>query len=157
MEQQQFEEISSEVQALHKSMKNIMEIVFATSPLLALSTHGWAWKSHSTYLLRIYLSLGNDRPQILTQLEDCVLEVIMAISEGKPFENAMDVLYSQVSSLEKDLANDNDAINWFNLEVSDMALPATPASALPSTPAAGMLFYFYSIFFLTSFLKNPID
>ena len=54
MDQEQFEEISNEIQILHKSMKNVMEIVFATSPLLALSTHGWASKSYgSIYLLRV--------------------------------------------------------------------------------------------------------
>jgi hypothetical protein len=54
MDPQQFEDICNEMQTLHKSMKNAMEIVFATSPLLALSTHGWASKSyHSTYLLRV--------------------------------------------------------------------------------------------------------
>ena len=54
MDMQQFEEISNEMQILHKSIKNMMEVVFATSPLLALSTHGWASKSyHSTYLLRV--------------------------------------------------------------------------------------------------------
>lgn len=51
---QQFEEISNEMKMLHKPMKNVMEVVFATSPLLALSTHGWASKSYnSTYLLRV--------------------------------------------------------------------------------------------------------
>lgn len=54
MEPQQFEEISNEIQNLHKSMKNVMEVVFATSPLLALSSHGWRQKSyHSTYLVRV--------------------------------------------------------------------------------------------------------
>ena len=54
MDPQQFEEISNDVQVLHKSMKNVIEMVFATSPILALSTHGWAGKSfHSTYLLRV--------------------------------------------------------------------------------------------------------
>jgi len=54
MGQQQFEEISNEMQNLHKSMKNLMEIVFATSPLLALSTHGWSGRFiKSTFLLRV--------------------------------------------------------------------------------------------------------
>src|ERR1700678_1296395 len=56
MDAQQFDDISEELQLLHKSMKNILDIVFATSPLLALSTHGWnsRWTSiHSTYLLRV--------------------------------------------------------------------------------------------------------
>jgi hypothetical protein len=54
MDSQQFEDISNELQILQKSIKNVMEIVFAISPLLALSTHGWDSKSvHSTYLLRV--------------------------------------------------------------------------------------------------------
>lgn len=54
MDSPQFEEISDQLKLLHKSMKNVMEIVFAMSPLLALSTHGWDAKSlHSTYLLRV--------------------------------------------------------------------------------------------------------
>jgi hypothetical protein len=54
MDPVQFEELTMEIQSLHKGMKNVIDIVFATSPLLALSTHGWASKScHSTYLLRV--------------------------------------------------------------------------------------------------------
>ena len=56
MDTQQLEDISNEIQSLHKPMKNIIEIVFAASPLLALSTHGWASQTlHSTYLLRVML------------------------------------------------------------------------------------------------------
>lgn len=58
MDSQQFEDIYEELHILQKSMKNIMEIVFATSPLLALSTRGWDSRSfHSTYLLRVSDSL----------------------------------------------------------------------------------------------------
>lgn len=54
MDMQNLEEISEEIQTLHKPIKNVIEIVFATSPLLALSTSGWANKSfNSTYLLRV--------------------------------------------------------------------------------------------------------
>ena len=110
----QLEETTNDVQALHKSMKNAIEVVFATSPLLALSTHGWASRSfHSTYLLRVsnawvaflifeiltlnktFLALGNNRPQILVHLEDCVLEAIAAISEGKRHEDVLQTLYSE--------------------------------------------------------------
>ena len=50
----QFADISTVIQLLHKSMKNVIEIVFAISPLLALSTHSWAAKAcNSTYLLRV--------------------------------------------------------------------------------------------------------
>jgi hypothetical protein len=48
------EDISIEIQSLHRSMKNAIEIVFATSPLLALSTRGWAGKFFdSNYLLKV--------------------------------------------------------------------------------------------------------
>jgi hypothetical protein len=58
MDSQHFEDISDGLQALQKSIKNVMEIVFAISPLLALSTHGWDSKSvHSTYLLRVSYGL----------------------------------------------------------------------------------------------------
>jgi hypothetical protein len=54
MDAEQFQEVFDEIQILQKSMKNMIEIVFASSPLLALSTHGWASRSyHSTYLLRV--------------------------------------------------------------------------------------------------------
>lgn len=160
MEPLQLEQISYEIQALHKSMKNIIEIVFATSPLLALSTRGWSWRTvNSTYLLRVscilvgfwklltifkvFISLGNDRPQILVDLEDRVLESIIAISEGQLTENVLDTLHSQVSILEKDLSSDNDAMNWFNLLTTGFSIPPTPpASIFPSTPSSGVSLYF---------------
>ena len=40
MDPQQFTDVSEAIQTLHRAMKNVMEIVFAASPLLALSTHG---------------------------------------------------------------------------------------------------------------------
>ena len=51
---QQLEDLAKKIEPLHRSMKNMMEIVFAISPLLALSTHGWASTFiHSSYLLRV--------------------------------------------------------------------------------------------------------
>jgi hypothetical protein len=51
---QELEDISNEMEITHKSMKNAMEMVFATSPLLALHTSGWGKRAHhSTYLLRV--------------------------------------------------------------------------------------------------------
>ena len=155
MDSQQFEDISDEMQILQKSMKNVMEIVFATSPLLALSTHRWGSKSfHSTYLLRvgdhlvfsyhllttnkIFLALGNDCPKILVKLENCVLEAIFDISEGKSFEPVIDALHIQIESLQKDLVNDNEALNWFNLSKPAFSAPLTPPpSVFCPTPLAG--------------------
>jgi hypothetical protein len=54
MDPQQLEDVSNAIEALHKSIKNAIEVAFAVSPLLALSTHGWASKSfNSVYLLRV--------------------------------------------------------------------------------------------------------
>ena len=46
------------------------------------------------------MALGNNRPQILLRLEDCVLNAVISITEGKTRENIIDDLYSQISSLE---------------------------------------------------------
>jgi hypothetical protein len=71
LDPQQFEDISNEMKTLHKSMKNLIEVVFATSPLLALSTQGWATKNqHRTYMLRVsdflvfFLTFINDEKDI---------------------------------------------------------------------------------------------
>lgn len=156
MDSQQFEDICDELQILHKSMKNIMAIVFATSPLLALSTRGWDSRSfHSTYLLRvsdilvfylsfinnqqkIFLALGNDRPKILVKLEDCVLQAIFDISEGKSSEPVIDGVHFQMESLQKDLENDDEALNWFNLSRPAFSAPLTPPqSDFRPIPLAG--------------------
>ena len=55
-------------------------------------------------IMKTFFVLGNDRPQILVKLEDCVLQAIISISEWKSHEYAMDTLYSQLFSMEKDLA-----------------------------------------------------
>lgn len=60
--------------------------------------------------IKIFLALGNERPQILVQLEDCVIEAIVAISEGNSRESTMQKLYSQLSCLEKTLTDDKDAL-----------------------------------------------
>jgi len=89
---------------------------------------------------KIFLALGNDRPQILVQLEDHVLQAIIGISEGKSREDAMDSLYSQILALEKDLDNNDDALNWFNLCTA--VIPPTPEpSEIPSAPLAGVQIY----------------
>jgi len=54
MDSQLLVELTEEIKELHKSMKNIFEIVFAVSPLMMLSTFGWGWRStNSSYLLRV--------------------------------------------------------------------------------------------------------
>ena len=53
MDVEQLEDITNEIASLHKSMKNLMEIVFTFSPLLALSTHGWSRAYNSIYLIRV--------------------------------------------------------------------------------------------------------
>jgi hypothetical protein len=66
------------------------------------------------------------------KLEDRVLEAIIAISEGKSRDDAIDKLYSQILLLHDDLRNDNDALDWFNLSTAPFAIPsASSTGALP--------------------------
>lgn len=55
MDPQQLEDVSNGIKALHRSIKNVSEIVFAISPLLALIPRGWgvATSVNSAYLLRV--------------------------------------------------------------------------------------------------------
>ena len=72
MDPEQFQDIANTIHSLHKSMKNVMEIVFAISPLLALSTYGWGrnYYVHSTYLLRVssvldfFMAIINDQQDV---------------------------------------------------------------------------------------------
>jgi hypothetical protein len=91
------------------------------------------------YGQKIFSALGNNRPQILVQLEDFVLQAIVAISEGKPRDPVMDSLHAQVLSLEQDLAKDKDALAWFDLSIAVPVTPSTPPalSKIPSTPFPG--------------------
>jgi len=86
---------------------------------------------------KIFNALGNERPEILVRLEDCVLEGIIAISEGKPREEAMHMLHSRISTLMKDLAKDDSALSWFNLFNDAFPVhPTTTPSDFPSTPSS---------------------
>jgi hypothetical protein len=53
LDEDQLRQISWEMQRLHKVMKNIIEFVFATSPLLALSGGGWTRSIQGASLLRV--------------------------------------------------------------------------------------------------------
>jgi hypothetical protein len=60
-------------------------------------------------------------------------------------EKAMDELYSQLSSLVKDLRNDDDALAWFNLEkppVENLSKP--PPYEFPSSHSAAESFNFFN-------------
>ena len=48
----------------------------------------------------------------------------------------MDTLYTQILPLEKDLNDDDDALNWFNLCMA-VTPPVPEPSEIPSTPLAG--------------------
>ena len=80
----------------------------------------------------MFTALGNDCPEILVQLEDEVLKAIMGIAEGKPRDQVMSDLYSRIQFLEKLLADDDAALNWFKYGATATSKTATPA--IPSTP-----------------------
>lgn len=91
---------------------------------------------------KIFISLGNERPQILVRLEDCVLEAIIAISEGKPREETMHNLHSHILSLLKDLKEDDEAMRWFNLHPEESVAESTAlAFDFPSTPLASTFIF----------------
>ena len=101
-------------------------------------------------------------------LEDSVLSAIIAISEGMDPEQVIDALYIELLSMEKDLLEDNEALNWFKLEVPSVghSLPSTSetlpsvipspplTSEFPSTPMTGVSPYFKFIMILFS---HPIS
>jgi hypothetical protein len=96
----------------------------------------------SCYLLtveQIFFALGNNRPQVLVQLEDFVLRAIINISEGKSSEDVIDALSLQIQSLENDLDGNDEALTWFNLATVTIQTTSTPPSTeFPSTPLPGM-------------------
>ena len=102
-------------------------------------------------IMKTFFVLGNDHPQILVKLEDCVLQATISILEGKSREYAMDILYSELFSMEKDLAKDNEALTWFNLAMAPFAIPSTPPpSKFPSKSLAGVFIYLNLFLCLTS-------
>jgi hypothetical protein len=60
-----------------------------------------------------------------------VLQAIIDISEGKSTEPVIDALHLQIESLQDDLGNNVEALNWFNL--------SRPASSAPLTPPPSVL------------------
>ena len=102
-------------------------------------------------IMKTFFALGNDRPQILVKLENCVLQAIISILEGKSCEDAMDTLYSELFSMEKDLAKDNEALTWFNLATAPFAIPSMPPpSKFPTKYSAGVFIYLNLFLCLTS-------
>lgn len=96
---------------------------------------------HLLTIEKTFFVFGNDRPEILVKLENCVLQAIVDISEGKSREIAMDALYSQLSSLYGDLAKDNVALGWFDIATATTAAPSTPPpSEFPSSPSGGSVY-----------------
>jgi hypothetical protein len=88
--------------------------------------------------LKIFLALGNDRPKILVKLEDFVLQAIFDILEGKSSEQVIDGVHFQMGLLQKDLENDDEALNWFNLSRPAISAPLTPPqSDFRPIPLAG--------------------
>ena len=64
-----------------------------------------------------------------------MLQALFDISEGKSTEPVIDALYVHIKSLEKDLGNDDEALNWFNLSGQTFSAPLTPE--VRPTPLAG--------------------
>jgi hypothetical protein len=88
---------------------------------------------------KIFVALGNDRPQILVRLEDFVIHAIIDISKGMSSECAIDKIHSEIQSLLKDLTDDHDALNWFDLSAKDISSHLnSPSPDFPATPFQGV-------------------
>ena len=72
---------------------------------------------------KIFLALGNDCLQILVELENCILHAIIYISKGMSTEDIIEALYLQIQSLEEDLRNNQEVLNWFDLSNHAVFLP----------------------------------
>lgn len=74
------------------------------------------------------------------ELEDCVLHAIIAISKGTSTDAVLDALHSEIQSLEKDLREDDEALNWFKLvPAKEIVTPLTsPPPEIPTTPLQGV-------------------
>jgi len=67
----------------------------------------------------------------------------------------MEILYSQLSSLNKDLANDDGALSWFNLAKAPSSIPSTPQqSEIPSTPSTGPFNIFNPLSYVQGVVPN---
>jgi hypothetical protein len=76
-------------------------------------------------------------------MEDCVLQAISDISEGKSTEPVIDALYLKIESLHDDLGNDDEALKWFNLYRPAFSAPLTPPpSDLRPTPLGGQSIHY---------------
>ena len=100
-------------------------------------------------MIKIFNVLGNERPGILVKIEDCILEAIIALSEGQLRENAINDLYSKIMVLEHDLCKDESALTWFNFPTSSRIPSTPPLSGLPVTPSSGLSNLFNSFHLLT--------
>jgi hypothetical protein len=94
--------------------------------------------------LKVFIALGNDRPQILFDLEDQVLLAIASICEGRSREDVMENLCSQLRALESKLVEDEDALTWFHFDHAAHARSSTPppehqSKFLPGTHPLPML------------------
>jgi hypothetical protein len=74
----------------------------------------------------MYLALGNSRPTTLVKLENCVLQAVLDICSGNATKPTIDTLYISVERLLKDLRNDDQALNWFNISSPALSAPLTP-------------------------------
>jgi hypothetical protein len=66
----------------------------------------------------------------MVKLEDCVLNGILAISAGKSSDDVIDMIYSQIQSLKKDLRTDDVALKWFSVPMTAISFPSTPSLSL---------------------------
>jgi hypothetical protein len=106
---------------------------------------------YSTLTYQTFIALENDWLIILKMLEDCVLEAIIDILARKATQGAVDALYYQIQSLEKDLATNKQALKWFELFPSPSSAPLKNAIRRPSLAGLFLAFHLSVLDYLMTF------
>ena len=71
-----------------------------------------------------------------------MLEAISDLMEEKSTHPVIDALYCKIESLQRDLENDNEAMNWFNLSGLASFDPQTP-QVCPAPSFAGQFVFLF--------------
>ena len=78
-----------------------------------------------------------------------MLEAISDLMEGKLAHPVIDALYCKIELLQRDLENDNEAMNWFNLSGLTSFDPQTPQVCLAPSFAGQFFFQFLIVCLMT--------
>jgi hypothetical protein len=104
---------------------------------------------------KVFIALGNDRPQILVDMEDKVLQAIISICEGKSRDDVIKTLSSELRPLETKLIENEDALTWFDFSNAAASSSSTPppcearSDPLPGALPLDKLIHYRKLIYIT--------